>query len=190
MSPLIEISSQTFARLQKHAVPLIDNIESVINRFIDHYEGQTGTPVSTVPGSDQQPNIRQFISVSPPDLTHTKILAIEFKGKPFEQGRMNWGSLLLAAIREAKSIAKSVSEFKRLVLVNFVEREKKDDGYKFYSDIGLSIQGQDSNYAWKGVYHIAQTLGLQVQVTFAWREKDGAAFPGIIGQFSIPARRL
>src|SRR5271167_3958916 len=34
----------------------------------------------------------------------------------------------------------------------------------------------------------AQQLGCQLLVTFAWREKEGAAFPGTTGQFSIPAR--
>ena len=38
MSPTVELSQQTFARLQKYAVPLVDNIESVINRLADAYD--------------------------------------------------------------------------------------------------------------------------------------------------------
>jgi hypothetical protein len=33
--PSVELSPQTFARLQAHAVPLADNIETIIGRLID-----------------------------------------------------------------------------------------------------------------------------------------------------------
>ncbi len=188
MSPSIEISPQTFARLQAHAIPLVDNIESVINRFIDHYEAKSGTPIVDANSNGEQSNARQFSPLTPPDLTHTKVLAVEFNGKPLD-GRTNWGSLLIAAIREAKAKTKSINEFKKLIVVNYVDRQKEDEGYKFYSDIGISVQGQDANYSWKGACHIAQQLGCSLHVTFVWREKEGAASPGVTGQFSIPARR-
>ena len=44
MAPSIELSSQTFARLQALAVPLVDNPETVINRLIDFFEGREGAP--------------------------------------------------------------------------------------------------------------------------------------------------
>jgi hypothetical protein len=189
MTPAVELSPQTFARLQAHAVPLVDNIESVINRLADYYETKGGAPIAaSANGGGDLKNARQFSPVTPPDLTHTKVLAIEFNGKPFEHGRVNWGGLLLATIREAKSKAKSPNDFKRLVVVAFVERQKEDEGYKFYSDLGISVQGQDANASWRAACHIAQQLGCQLSVTFAWREKEGAAFPGTTGQFSILAR--
>ncbi len=188
MTPSVEISPQTFTRLQAHAIPLVDNIESVINRFIDYYEAKSGTPVVESSGDAESSNTRQFSPFNPPDLTHTKVLAVEFNGKPLD-GRTNWGSLLIAAIREAKAKAKSISDFKKLIVVNFVERQKEDEGYKFYSDMGISVQGQDANYSWKGACHIAQQLGCSLHVTFVWREKEGAAFAGVTGQFSLPARR-
>ena len=46
---------------------------------------------------------------------------------------------------------------------------------------------QDSNGSWKGARHIAQKLGLQLSVTFRWREKEGAAFPSVTGRLSIAA---
>jgi hypothetical protein len=189
MSPSVELSPQTFARLQAHAIPLVDNIESVINRLADYYETKGGAPIpaSANGGGDLQ-NVRQFNPVAPPDLTHTKVLTIEFNGKPLEHGRVNWGGLLVDAIREAKRKAKSPSDFKRLVTVNYVERQKENEGYKFLSDIGISVQGQDANSAWRAACHIAQQLGCQLLVTFVWREKEDAAFPGVTGQFSIQAR--
>ena len=142
MVPSIEVSSQTFARLQALAVPLVDNPETVINRLIDFFEGREGAP-APVSGGGGGDRIRQFSPVSPPHLTHTKVLAVEFCGKPLEHREANWNGLLNAAVREAKARAKSAAELKQLVIIPFVDGQKTNEGYRFLSDIGISIQGQD-----------------------------------------------
>lgn len=184
MSPSVDLTPTTFTRLQAHAVPLVDTIESVINRLLDAYEAKDGTPI---PGSDegQASNLRQFNPNTPPDLRHTKVLSIEFGGKPLARGEANWNGLLNAAVRVAKAKTKSSADLKKLVIVNFVEGQKSDEGYRFLSDIGLSVQGQDANGAWKGACHVAQQLDCKLNATFIWRDKEGAAFPGVTGQFSI-----
>lgn len=187
MSPSIDLSPATFTRLQAHAVPLVDTIESVVNRLLDAYEAKGGAPVL---GADRgESTVRQFNPNTPPNLTHTKVLAIELNGKLLPRGETNWNGLLDAAIRTAKAKAKSSVDLKKLVIVNFVEGQKSDEGYRFLSDIGLSVQGQDANGAWKGACHVAQQLGCKLKATFIWRDKEGAAFPGITGQFNIGGRQ-
>lgn len=187
MSPSVDLSPATFSRLQTHAVPLVDTLESVINRLLDAYEVKSGTPVPSA-ASGEAGAVRQFNPNTPPSLTHTKVLAVEFNGKPLERGEANWNGLLNAAVRAARAKAKSSAELKRLLILNFVEREKSDEGYRFLSDIGLSVQGQDANGAWKGACHVAQQLGYDLKVTFIWRDKEAAAFPGTTGQFRINGR--
>ena len=187
MVPSIELSSQTFARLQALAVPLVDNPETVINRLIDFFEAREGAPATASSDGGGSNKIQRFNPGSPPNLTHTKVLAVEFCGKPLEHREANWNGLLNAAVREAKARAKSADELKHLVIVPFVDGQKTNEGYRFMSDIGISIQGQDSNGSWKGARHIAQRLGLQLSVTFEWREKEGAAFPGVVGRLFIAA---
>ena len=80
MSPPVDLNPTTFTRLQAHAVPLVDTIESVINRLLDAYETKGGAPVPTSDDGEAS-NLRQFNPNTPPDLTHTKVLAIEFDGK-------------------------------------------------------------------------------------------------------------
>jgi hypothetical protein len=191
MSPSVELSPQTFARLQAHAVPLVDTIETVINRFVDYYEAKGGTraPASSESGNenDEPQKIRQFNPASPPNLTHTKVLTVEVGGKPLDHNQVTWSGLLFAAIRQAKVRVKSPSEFKQLMLVNFVDGQKTDEGYRYLSDIGISVQGQDANAAWKAACTIAQKLGFRLSVNFVWRQKEGAAFPGVTGQLSVTA---
>jgi hypothetical protein len=47
-----------------------------------------------------------------------------------------------------------------------VNGQKTDEGYRFLSDIGISIQGKDSNGSGTCARHIAQKFGLPLSVTF------------------------
>ena len=113
---------------------------------------------------------------------------MEFCGKPLEHGQANWNGLLNAAVREARAHAKSTSELKHLIVTPFVEGPKTNEGYRFLSDVGISVQGQDAIGAWKTACNIAQRLGLALTVTFVWREKQEAVFPGLTGRLSMAAR--
>ena len=187
MSPSVDLSPTTFSRLQTHAVPLVDTIESVITRLLDAYEAKSGTPLAS-DNADGNVTARQFNPSTPPDLRHTKVLTVEFDGKSLARGEANWNGLLNVAIREAKARSHSSGDLKKLVIVNFIEGEKSNEGYRFLSDIGLSVQGQDANGAWKGACHVARQLGLELKATFIWREKEGSAFPGVTGEFHIKGR--
>jgi hypothetical protein len=113
------------------------------------------------------------------------VLAVELRGRPLAHGQVNWNGLLNATVREAKARAKSAGELKQLVIVPFVDGQKTDEGYRYLSELGISLQGQDANGAWKAACHIAQKLGLALTATFVWREKEGSAFPGVEGRLSI-----
>ncbi len=185
MVPSVELSPQTFSRLQRHAVPLVDSIETVIARLIDSYESRDGAPVPAA--ADAGGTVRQFNPLSPPNLTHTKVLSIEFCGQALERKQARWNGLLDAAVRVAKSRAKSATELKQFVTIPFIDGQKVDEGYRYLPDLGISVQGQDANGAWRAACHTAQKLGLALVVTFIWREKEGAAFSGITGRFNMPA---
>ena len=165
----------------------MDTIESVINRLLDAYETKGGVPVAE-DGAGERSDVRQFKPLTPPDLTHTKILAVEFDGKALDRGEASWNGLLRAAVRKAKATTKSMVDLKRLVAANLVEGSKTDDGYRFLSDVGLSVQQQESNSAWRVACQVAQQVGCPLKVTFIWRDKDGAAFPGVTGRFSMAGR--
>jgi hypothetical protein len=186
MSPSVELSPTTFGRLQAHAVPLVDTIESVINRLIDAYERHSSGPPAGSGGDGQ--SVRAFNPNAAPDLTHAKILDVTFCGKPLGRGQDNWNGLLNTAVREAKRRAKSSVEFKDLMVVNYIAGEKTDEGYRPLSGTGISVQGQDANGAWRAASHIAQRLECQVSVKFAWREKEGAAYPGVTGQLTLAGK--
>lgn len=182
MSPTVDLTPQTFKRLQSHAVPLVDTIETVITRILDAFE-TTATPDASAETDGQ--SVRSFNPNTPPDLTHAKILGVTFAGQKLGRGEDNWNGLLNVAVREAAARAKSAAEFKQLMVVNHVKGEKRDEGYRPLSGTDVSVQGQDANGAWRAACHIAQQLGCNLSVKFAWREKEGAAFPGVTGQMTV-----
>jgi hypothetical protein len=176
-----EIADATFERLKAHAEPLVDTIDSVINRALDALEEKSG---SDLHGLTPVRN-RRFNPAAPPSLAHTTVKAIELCGKLLKPNETYWNTLLIATLREAKSRGTKTEELSQLVLGNCLVGRKEDEGYRFYKDLGLSIQGQDSNAAWRATYHVASKLGLSLTVMFAWQDNPKSAFPSSTGMFVV-----
>jgi hypothetical protein len=188
MSDPLEVSSATIARLQKHAKPFVDTVDSVINRILDQYENDLGQRSDDESDISAIGSITDFNSESPPDLTHTKVLSVDFDKKGFPRSETTWNALLNDAVCLARRNTKSDDQLKRLILVNFVKGKKENEGYRYLADADLSVQGQDANAAWKAAYHIARQLQTPFEVIFTWRTKDGAAHPGVTGRFKPKPR--
>jgi hypothetical protein len=176
---MVSISQETFKRLQAHAVPLVDSIESVINKAVDALEARNGD--SPPSGSA----VRAFNPDAPPSLSFTTVRSVTFEGVRHIPAETYWNSILNAAIREAARRGKSPSQISELLIVNNVIEEKEDGGYKFIEEAGLSVQGQDANAAWKAAYHLASALGLSIEVKFVWQHNPKAAFPGESGSLFV-----
>jgi hypothetical protein len=179
--PTIQLSEATFSRLKKFADPLVDTSETVIEKMLDVMEKNSSFLKNGTSASPSS-NAREFSAKSPPSLTHTKLLSASLGGKQIPDPK--WNLFLVEAIKLAKAKARTADELRRLILVNFAQGKKEEDGYHFYPELGLSVQGQDANYAWKGAYHIANQLAIPIEAEFQWRMKDDAAFPGVTGRLS------
>lgn len=190
MTDAFQLAPETITRLQKHAKPFVDTVDSVVNRLIDAYESSYGEPISA-PQTGASQAIRDFDPITPPNLTHTKLLSATFNGTKLSPADTTWNSLLIEAIRVVKRKAPSNEQLNRLILVNYVVGKKEVDGYKYVEDIELSIQGQDANSAWRAIFHIARQYGCAFEVIFSWRPKEEAQFPGVTGRFAgSPVRRI
>lgn len=180
--PQVDLTDATFARLRKLAVPFEDTPETVIQKLLNAHEQKPSVQNASSNPTQSATQPQHFDAISPPDLTHTKLLSAKLNGAYLREE--NWNQLLVEAIRLAKTHASTNDELRRLIPVNFMIGKKNNDGYRFYSDIGLSVQGQQANTAWKGAYHIARQLGISIEAEFQWRVKDGAAHPGVTGRLS------
>lgn len=177
MSPTISISQGTFERLQRHAVPLVDNIEAVINRLIDYKEGVTPAENSTS-GDDRL----RFEAGTPPNVTHTTVASASINGRAIENA--SWKSLLNAAVELAVTHKVSVDDIRRISGVKIVSGKKEDMGYSFLPKANVSVQGQDAISASRGLIRLAQKVKAPFEVSFYWQMKEGAEFPGRTGSLT------
>lgn len=179
---MVSISQETFSRLQAHAVPLVDSIESVINKALDALES-VATDATAPP-----PSVRAFNPDAPPSLSFTTVRSVVFQGVRHIPSETYWNSILTAAIREAAKLGMNAEKISTMLIINNVPGKKEDGGYKYIEEAGLSVQGQDANAAWKAAYHLATALNLSIEVSFAWQHNPKAAYPGQSGTFSVKAK--
>lgn len=173
----VQISRETFSRLQAHAVPLVDTIETVINRALDALESN---------GKAQNKFSRSGLDPSaPPSLSFTTVRSATVAGKKQPPHETFWNSVLIAAVRTAAKKGLSPHQIADLIVVNNVVGEKTDNGYKYIKESGISIQGQDANAAWKAIYHLATNIQLEIDISFIWQSNPKAAFPGQTGRLTI-----
>lgn len=185
--PQIQISTDTLELLKRCAEPLED-VDKVIIKLAKAYESQKNNGrrtniVSKYEATSNDIDAKIYNATSPPNLTFTKLVSAKLDGTMLV--KPNWAGLLHWAIRKAKQHAKNDNDLRRLITVNFVPGQKEGDGFKYLEDVDLSIQGQDTNAAWRGIHHIAQQLKLGVDVAFIWRHKPNAAHPGETGRLII-----
>jgi len=195
----ITISDSNFKRIQKISEPLVDSVDSVLERLLDAYErnrqdeAKVGTSADTrlataylgIEVVKQASGLVQgeYDSFDPPDLTHTGINSAKFGGA--QVNSPNWNVMLEIAIRQAVRKLGSVEALRKVVPINVMDGKKTDQGYRYLADVNVSVQGQSAKDAWKATAKIARRLGRTVHVQFYWQNKEGAEHPGEIGIFRI-----
>ncbi len=114
-----------------------------------------------------------------PGLSFTRILSASVdNGKPV---KVNWAGLLMKVISAVKAKGMNGEKLVTELQIPAKTSEYTQDGYKYYPDLGVSIQGQSAMDAWKEVSRLAQKYGITVEVRFQWRENKKAQHPGKVG---------
>jgi hypothetical protein len=184
MTYAVKLSTSLFERLQAHATPLVDTIETVILRAVDALDAQK----AAANGSKTAPADEGPIEFKPgrhPSLSHTTPKAITLNGKEFAKGDIYWNTLMYATIREAHAQGHTLEQITSEMIVKHVQGKKEDNGYKFLEEVGISVQGQDANAAWKQAYTMATAFEMSIQVIFTWQANEKAAQPNVTGIFLV-----
>ena len=184
--PTVVIEQHTFERLQRHAEPLVDTLDSVINLAVDALERGELSPTdrATKRPSAASDDLLAFGSNDPlPDLKHTRMLNAVVAGRPI---RANWNNVLRHMLRFAMDAGHSVDEIRRLCAVNLVAGEKEDEGYRHLAEAGISYQGLNANGAAAAVVALAKGVGLTLELDFEWRQKAQALHPGRRARLRLP----
>lgn len=179
----IEISDHLFGRAQALAVPLVDTIESVFERAITALEkhGSKAASPSLAPVIDY----KEFPPNAPPILTHTKVDSCTFQGERLPNQHLYWNHIMRMALDVAVANGYTGRRLLDIMVVPAVVGTKTDEGFSYFAEAGVSIQGQDSIGAWRQIAHLANALGLKIEVKFRWTENPKSPHPGQKGMFHI-----
>jgi hypothetical protein len=180
MMPVIRLSDATFAELKAIATWLStstpsETIDRLVREKLDALGLERDVDDDLDPASSDE--ITQFEKT--PGLSFTRLIAAKIGDKSINKA--NWASLLIEMISAVKGKGltgeKIVSELQVPARVG----SYSDEGFKFFKNLGISVQGQSAQDAWKEVERLAKKWQIPVEVQFQWRQNDKAQHPGRSG---------
>ena len=149
--PVIRISDSTFRALQDMAIPLAGTPGAVIDRLVTEQLAREGKADAAL--AKRYKGQRSFDPSKPPGLTHTKVLSASVDGK--ELPRARWSALLIAVIDAVRRRGHSGKALIAELNVAAKTGEHADQGFQHYPALGLSVQGQLAQDAWKETARLA-----------------------------------
>jgi hypothetical protein len=180
MDQSIQISQRNFDRL----VALRNGFESAdetIGRVIDSFEYCLKHHAG--PKNEDSGKSLDAITIdvdNPGDLRFTRIM----EGKFGNDAVSNWNKLVYLAHKHALRYYKNFETLKMETLSNIRKGSYTKDGYKYYADIDISIQGDDTKDAWRKSLALARKIKVPIEIHLEWRNKPDAAHPGEKGILS------
>jgi hypothetical protein len=172
--PAINVSPGQFKRFQAFAEPLLDTHETAFEKVLCLAEGKTKTTTSSAQTSNTGFNLHNM-----PSLKHTDLLGGTINGHPLN-GKY-WNNAVVQMLESAQHKVSLVEASKQLP-VNISEQKKNDQGYTWYEQLGVSVQGLAAHEAAKSILLLAEKYEIPVELDFAWQNKAEAVKPGERGK--------
>ncbi len=182
--PVVRLSDAAFADLRTLAAWLGTDTPS---QTIDAVISQTMTKldlerdVEGPAGFNSDSGLLEFENT--PGLAFTRVLNATVDGEPLTKA--NWSSLLVSVIAAVKNLGHSPDEMVKILDIPAKRSPQNDQGYTYYPELSISIQGQSAQDAWKECERLAKKFLLSIEVQFQWRDNAKAQHPGRQGVLRV-----
>jgi hypothetical protein len=180
MMPVIRLSDATFSELKTISTWLSANTPSeTIDKLVREKLDELGleSEMADEPDAGSTHDILKFDKA--PGLSFTRLTAATVGGVPIQKN--NWANLLSTMIGALKSKGLSGEKLVADLQVPARVGEYSDDGYRYYPELGISVQGQAAQDAWKEIERISNKWAIPVEAEFQWRQNAKALHPGRSG---------
>lgn len=180
MMPVIRLSDATFVELKTISTWLSaktpsETIVMLVREKLNELGLERDTDNEPEVGSDSEATTFD----KTPGLSFTRLTAAKVGGIPIRKA--DWANLLLDVVLQLKARGLSGTKLSSELQIPTKAEECSEKGYRYYPDLGISMQGQSAQEAWKEVQRIANKWGIPVEVEFQWRQNDKAQHPGRAG---------
>lgn len=182
MMPVVRISDATFVDLKSISTWLgtdtpSKTIENLVRDKMDalDLERDVNDEQSEVVASEGDVSVFERT----PGLTFTRILSATMNGKSLS--KPNWAGLLIEMAKHVKAKGFVEDRLATELQIPTNSEAYEEEGYRFYPELGISVQGQSAQDAWKEVSRLADKHRIPVEVKFQWRENEKAQHPGRVG---------
>ena len=181
MMPVVRINDATFADISTLKVWFGTKSPSeTIDRIVQEAMEQLGMErdyevLETSETSDD--GVLTFDTA--PSLTFTKPMRASIDGELIQNPK--WASILNSMIAGLKSKGFEGEKLVRELGIPAKASSYEEEGYRYYPELGISIQGQSAADAWKEVDRLANRHRIPVTVEFVWRQNPKAQYPGKAG---------
>jgi hypothetical protein len=181
MMPVVRINDATFIDLSTLKTWFgprspSETIDRIVREAMEQLgmERDDGAESATATSSDGA-----MLFDTTPGLTFTKPLTATIGGKPIQNPK--WASILLTMLAQVKAKGFEGEKLVRELAIPSKAGKYEDDGYKYQFELGISVQGQSAEGAWKEVDRLAKKWRIPVSVEFMWRQTAKAQHPGKSG---------
>lgn len=116
---------------------------------------------------------------SAPGLSFTKPLSAKINGKAIASPR--WAGILMTMIAQVKAKGLQGDALVRELNIPAKAGKHEEEGFRYYPELGISVQGQSAADAWKETDRLAKRWSIPVAVEFWWRQNPKAQYPGRTG---------
>jgi hypothetical protein len=188
MMPVLRINDATFADLKNLATWFgtrtpSETIDRIVRDAMDQLGLERDVELDDVPpaGAGRATEFQDT-----PSLTFAKPLTATIDGKPIS--KVTWLSILLAVIAQVRKKGLEGEKLVQELRIGSKRDPYGDEGYAYYPDLGISVQGQSAADAWKETERLATKWRIAVVVEFKWRDNPKAQFPGKTGVLRAGAR--
>lgn len=187
MMPVIRLSDATFSELKTIATWWSAKTPSeTIDRLVREKLDELGVERDSNDDLELASNDDVMKFEKAPGLSFTRLTTAKVGGVPLK--KVNWAHLLLAMIAAVKAKGLSGSKLVSELQVPTKSTQYSNDGFTYYPELGISVQGQAAQVAWKEVERIATKWAIPVEAQFQWRQHAKAQHPGRTGFLRVGAK--
>ena len=169
--PKHEISDFAFKYLKVMAEPLVDTVETALDKLILEHQSFFGEPSRTEKINESNTYRRANL----PDVKFTAIDAATVGGKPC---KASWNHILEATIAACATKGTLREDIKAILDANVFLGKRSDTGFRYVAEADISIQGLEANRAAHNILKLADRFDVSARIEVAWPSMSKGAHPG------------